>query len=130
MIDGPRGSIPNELNELVELVSSVFRLPMGEAFPTLFCKENADQMRIISADGKVVSHIGIVVRDMILNGCRISVGNIGGVCTHEDYRKRGYAWSIFENAMEKYRSEGVDMFLISGFRTLYRLHGCTFVGKV
>lgn len=131
MIDGPRGLMPDELDKLMEeLVNIVYSPNMRGAFPTLFCRENAEDLRIIKVDGRIVSHIGIVVRDMILNGCRISVGNVGAVCTHEDYRNRGYAWSIMEDAMEKFRAKGVDMFLISGFRNLYRLHGATHVGKV
>jgi GNAT superfamily N-acetyltransferase len=131
MIDGPRGLMPDELDKLMtELISIVYNPSMREGFPTLFCEENAEHMRIIRVDGRIVSHIGIVVRDMILNGCRISVGNVGAVGTHEDYRKRGYAWSIFEDAMDKCRAEGVDMFLVSGFRSLYHLHGCTHVGRV
>jgi len=131
MIDGPRGLMPEELDKLMEdVVNIVYNPRMRGIFPTLFCKENADHLRIIGADGKIVSHIGVVVRDMIINGCRISVGNVGAVGTHEDYRKRGYAWAIFEDAMRKFRAEGVDMFLVSGFRSLYHLHGCTHVGKV
>jgi GNAT superfamily N-acetyltransferase len=131
MIDGPRGLMPDELDKLLEeLVNVVYSPNMRGSFPTLFCEENAEHLRIIKADGKFVSHVGIVVRDIILNGCRISVGNVGAVGTHEDYRKRGYAWSIFEDAMGKFRAEGVDMFLVSGFRSLYHLHGCTHVGRV
>lgn len=123
--------MPDELDKLMEeLINIVYNPHMRGGFPTMFCEENAEHLRIIKADGKFVSHTGIVVRDMILNGCRISVGNVGAVCTHEDYRKRGYAWSIFEDAMDKLRSQGVDMFLISGFRNLYRLHGATHVGRV
>lgn len=130
MIDGPRGIKPDELDEVCELVGRVFNWRMRENFPTLFCKENADNIRIIKADGKIVSHIGIVVRDMIINGCRISVGNVGAVCTDENYRKRGYAWTILEDAIKKLRSDGVDMLLVSGSRNLYIQHGCTHVGKV
>ena len=130
MIDGPRGLMPDELDKLMDDVVSVVYSPrMRGHFPTLFCEENADHLRIIGVDGRIVSHVGVVVRDMVINGCRISVGNVGAVSTHEDYRKRGYAWAIFEDAMSKFRAEGVDMFLISGFRSLYRRHGATHVGK-
>ena len=131
MVDGPRGLKPEELDDLTSgVVSVVFSPRMRGGFPTLFCPENAENLRIIKTEGKIVSHMGFVVRDMIINGCRISVGNVGAVCTLEDYRKRGYAWSIMEDAIEKYRSEGVDMLLVSGYRNLYRMHGCTHVGRV
>lgn len=130
MIDGPRGLRPDELDDLMELIHKVYNPRMRSSFPTLFCEENSENLRVIKADGKFVSHIGLVIRDMIIKGCRISVGNVGSVCTHEEYRKRGYAWAIFEDAMRKFRNEGVDLFLVSGYRSLYHLHGCTHVGKV
>ena len=130
MIDEPRGTNPEEMDKLCELVGEVFGSRMCERFPTLFCEENADNLRIIKTDGRIVSHIGVVVRDMIIKGCRISVGNVGAVCTHEEYRKRGYAWMILEDLIKKLRSDGVDMLLVSGSRSLYIKHGCTHVGKV
>jgi len=130
MIDGPRGTKIEELDETAELVCRVFNWHMRDSFPTLFCKENIDNLRIIKVDGKVVSHFGFVVRDMIINGCRISVGNVGAVCTDEEHRKKGYAWSILDDAIVKYRANGVDMLLVSGGRGLYIQHGCTHAGKV
>jgi len=130
MIDGPRGAKIEELDETAELVCKVFNWHMRDNFPTLFCKENIDNLRIIKVDGKVVSHFGFVIRDMIINGCRISVGNVGAVGTDENHRKKGYAWSILDDAIVKYRVDGVDMLLVSGGRSLYIQHGCTHAGKV
>lgn len=130
MIDGPRGAKPEELDEIGILAGKVFNWQMRENFPTLFCYDNLDNLRIIKTDNKVVSLIGVVVRDMIINGCRISVGNVGSVCTDDKYRNRGYAWMIFEDMMQKLRADGVDMLLVSGYRSLYEKHGCTHVGNV
>jgi len=130
MIEGPRGAKIEELDEVSELVGKVFNWHMRDNFPTLFCNENVDNLRIIKVDGKVVSHFGFVIRDMIINGCRISVGNVGAVGTDESHRKKGYAWSILDDSIVKYRADGVDMLLVSGGRNLYIQHGCTYVGKV
>jgi hypothetical protein len=130
MIDGPRGTKIEELDDVCELVNKVFNWHMRDNFPTLFCKENLDNLRIIKVDEKAVSHFGFVVRDMIINGCKISVGNVGAVCTDENHRKKGYAWSILDDAIVKYRADGVDMLLVSGGRGLYIQHGCTHAGKV
>ncbi len=130
MIDGPRGARPEELDEIGVLAGKVFNWHMRENFPTLFCYDNLDNLRIIKTDNKVVSLIGVVVRDMIINGCRISVGNVGSVCTYDEYRNRGYAWMIFEDMMQKLRSDGVDILLVSGYRSLYEKHGCTHVGNL
>ncbi len=130
MIDGPRGAKPEELDEIGILASKVFNWQMRENFPTLFCYDNLDNLRIIKTDNKVVSLIGVVVRDMVINGCRITVGNVGSVCTYDKYRNRGYAWMIFEDMMQKLRSDGVDMLLVSGYRSLYEKHGCTHIGNL
>lgn len=132
-MDGPRALKAQEMGALLELVNKIFaggRGRMAQAFPTLFCEENLHHSRVIVEDGKPVSHIGLVVRDMILNGCRISVGNVGVVCTDEAYRKRGYAGAILKDAIRTLREEGVDMLLVSGYRSLYDRHGCTYVGTV
>ncbi|MGQ9608196.1 MAG: GNAT family N-acetyltransferase [bacterium] len=130
MIDGPRGAKPEELDEVCALAGKVFSWQMRENFPTLFCYDNLDNLRIIKTDNKIVSLIGVVVRDMIINGCRISVGNVGSVCTYNEYRNKGYAWMIFEDMMQKLLSDGVDMLLVSGYRSLYEKHGCTHVGNL
>lgn len=130
MIDGPRGAKPEELDEIGVLAGKVFNWQMRENFPTLFCEDNLDNLRIIKTDGKVVSLIGVVVRDVIINGCRIAVGNVGSVCTYDKYRNRGFAWMIFEDMMKKLHSDGVDMLLVSGYRSLYEKHGCTHVGNL
>jgi len=132
-MDGPRTLKAQEMGALLELANKIFtsgRGRMAQAFPTLFCEENLHHIRVICEDGKPVSHIGIVVRDMILNGCRISVGNVGVVCTEEAYRKRGYAGAILGDAIHTLREEGVDMLLVSGYRSLYDRHGCTYVGTI
>ena len=72
MIDGPRGLMPDELDKLMEdVINIVYNPRMRGGFPTLFCEENAENLRIIKTDGKIVSHIGVVVRDMIINGYNI-----------------------------------------------------------
>lgn len=132
-MDGPRALRAQEMGALLELVNNIFtsgRGRMAQAFPTLFCEENLHHSRVIVEDGEPVSHIGMVVRDMILNGCRIPVGNVGVVCTDEAYRKRGYAGAILKDAIRTLREEGVDMLLVSGYRSLYDRHGCTYVGTV
>ena len=132
-MEGPRAVRASELDELMALVNGVFRAGGGrmrECFPTLFCEENLDNVRLIKEDGRIVSHIGVCVRDVISQGVRFTVGNVGAVCTHEDYRKRGHAEALLRHFNAKLRGDGVDLLFVSGDRTLYRRHGCARVGKV
>lgn len=132
-MEGPRALRATELDELMELVNGVFRAGGGrmrECFPTLFCEENLDNVRIIKEEGRIVSHLGVCVRDVISEGVRFTVGNVGAVCTHEEYRKRGYAEALLRDSNAKLRAGGLDMLFVSGDRSLYRRHGCARVGKV
>ena len=45
---------------------------------------------IHDANGEVVSHVGILVRDGMLNGAAVRIGGIGGVKTHPEARGRGH----------------------------------------
>ena len=42
-------------------------------------------------DGQLVSHVGVVTRNVKLEGRAVHIGGIGGVMTHPDARGRGYA---------------------------------------
>jgi len=124
-IEGPRGAEVDELSEVLDLVNLVFRTSRGmkptmqEEFPLLFNEKNVENLRIIKVDGKIVSHVGIFECDAIIHGCRLKVGMIGAVCTHPDYRGRGFATRLVEDAMSKMRRDGVNIVMISGIRRLY-----------
>ncbi|HIE52027.1 MAG TPA: GNAT family N-acetyltransferase [Armatimonadetes bacterium] len=131
--DEPRALRAEEMDELLALVNRIFRAGEGrmqECFPTLFCPENRRHLRVLQVEGKIVSHIGAVARDLVIHGCRVGVGCVGAVCTHEDYRQRGYATTLLEDVIATLRAEGVDVLFISGRRGLYRRHGAASVGRV
>lgn len=52
---------------------------------------------IATDDGTLACHIGIYFRTVTWNGQKVHIGGIGGVATHPDCRRRGYA-SIALNA--------------------------------
>ncbi|MGO0862352.1 GNAT family N-acetyltransferase, partial [Clostridioides difficile] len=58
---------------------------------------------------------------------KLKVAAIGGVCTHPDYEKRGYSSKILDKAEEKMFSDGVDVLIISGTRSLYSRRNCSVV---
>jgi predicted acetyltransferase len=45
-------------------------------------------------DGSIVSQIGILKREVDVGGQKLSVGGVGGVATHPDHRRRGYAGQL------------------------------------
>jgi len=134
-MQGPRGTKPEEFDEVTELVNLVFhggRLDpptMKDNFPMLFSDWNLNNLRIIVEDGKVVSHIGVSQREISVYGCRTRVGSIGSVCTHPDYRGRGFATMLLEDTIKRLDADGATVMVISGGRGLYQRAGCRGVGK-
>ncbi len=129
MMDGPRSLHSDEWEQLNTVVETVFRPGMFEQYPQLFNAANRANLRVIAADGKVVSHVGMIERPASLLGCAIQVCCIGGVATLPDYRERGYASAAFADAVAKAQADGVDLMLISGGRGLYLRAGSRRVGQ-
>ena len=129
MADGPRALRADEWDQLDRLESAVFRPEMFRDYPQLFDEANRDNLRVVSEDGKVVSHVGMTERAASLAGCRIDVCCIGAVATYQEYRGRGFASAAFQDCCAKAAADGVDVMLISGGRGLYTRVGCRQVGQ-
>jgi predicted N-acetyltransferase YhbS len=131
-IEGPRGLKPEELESAVELADRVFRpgedSSMRDEYPLLFREQNLDGLRVFAEDGRVVSLVGTLRRDVVLSGVRAGATCVGSVCTHPDYRGQGLATRLLDDARRKTIADGACLFLISGGRSLYRRLGYVGVG--
>lgn len=132
MMNGPRACNPSELGQLVRLANQVFRPNGGDMeseYPLVFGKENLSNCRVIAEDGQIVSHVGVSIRDASILGCALRVASIGAVCTHPDYRGKGHASLLMEDARTLALGEGAVLMLISGGRGLYHRLGYVNVGE-
>lgn len=134
--EGPRAARLDELQDVIQIVNSIF-LPrerfifsMSEVFPHVFTEDNLDNIRVIVRDGKPVSHLCIWEGELHIYGVWLKVGLIGCVCTHPEYRRRGYGSLLVKDALIKMKKDGVDLVMVSGFRSLYRRFGCIEAGRV
>lgn len=124
-MDGPRAVRAEEYDSLVELVDTVFmtsrgRAPaMAELYPLLYHPRHAEHMRVMVDGGRVVTHIGVRVWDIVVHGCRVRMGSIGGVATDEAYRGRGLATAVLNDVFAHLRDAGACVAYISGARGLY-----------
>ncbi|RLI27534.1 hypothetical protein DRO58_04165, partial [Candidatus Bathyarchaeota archaeon] len=135
VIEGPRAAKVEELPQIVKLTSWIFGFErvgarMDEAFPHFLNESNIENLRVIVSDGKVVSHVGFWEGWLNIYGCWVKAGLVGAVCTHPDYRNRGYASALVRDAFRKMREDGVDLVMVSGKRTLYSRAGCVEAGRV
>lgn len=48
-------------------------------------------IRVRNDDGRLVSYVGMLTREATVEGAPVLIGGIGGVKTHPDARRRGYA---------------------------------------
>jgi predicted N-acetyltransferase YhbS len=131
-MEGPRGLYEEELPSLGRLVDTVF-MPdqpgrMLKIFPSLFNKDNLENLLVFTDRGAVISHVGMTQRYASLAGCTVKVACIGAVATYEGYRGNGLATQLMEKAVQKSQADGVDFMLISGDRGLYRRLGAADVG--
>ena len=129
---GPRACAPSELPQLARLADAVFRSKGGSMqaeYPLVFGEENLNFCRVIEEDGRIVSHVGVSIRDASLLGCSLRVASIGAVCTDAAYRGRGYASLLMEDARTLALGEGASLMLISGGRGLYHRLGYVNVGS-
>ncbi|KUK14326.1 MAG: hypothetical protein PWQ34_62 [Caldanaerobacter sp.] len=128
-MEGPRACKKEEFKDAINLINQVFRTSQGhnptmeEEFPLLLSEENLENMRVIVEDGKVVSIVNFYITTILIEGIPIKAASIGAVCTHEDYRGKGYSSLLLDDAEKEMRKKGVDVILVSGDRSLYLRKG-------
>ncbi|MGH3650066.1 MAG: GNAT family N-acetyltransferase [Acidimicrobiia bacterium] len=62
--------------------------------------------------GDLVSYTGVVAREGLVDGTPVRTGGVGGVATHPDHRRRGYAAVGIAHALEFLRDRGADFAIL------------------
>jgi predicted N-acetyltransferase YhbS len=82
------------------------------------------QTRIVEIDGRIVSHVRIFHRQMLVRGVALPVGGVGSVATHPDYRRHGFATALLQDAIERMEGAGYALsFLWTGLAPFYERLG-------
>ena len=84
-----------------------------------------EQTRVVIVDGRIVARLRIWDRDMRIGSCSVRMGGIGGVGTHPDHRRAGYASAMMREAIEYMHSAGYGISVLFSRRAqpLYRSLG-------
>jgi len=130
--EGPRGTRPEEFEALVKLLNSVFRpqtQSMTREHGYMYGLDNAEYLRIMLADGVPVSHFGTKLWCLSVLGVPLRMASVGGVCTHPDFRGKGLATVLLQDAEKLFRAVGADLVLISGGRGIYVTNGYGKAGR-
>ncbi len=93
-MDGPRACTMEEFEETMALLNGIFRPGSDQKlqtdYPLIFRPSKFEYMRIVKEDGKVVAHVPVAPREVIVNEDRFTVGIISPTGTHPNYRHRGH----------------------------------------
>jgi GNAT superfamily N-acetyltransferase len=103
---------------------------MADGFPHVFSDTLTGQSYAAFEDGKMVTFLGLVPSVIRVGKARLSVYSLGSVCTHSDYRGRGYASKVLEKVLSHVDQAGASLLLVSGTRSLYTKANCHLFGDV
>ena len=107
-----RSVLKSELEETIHLNCLVFRLDGHTRYRQYVeddCSYQLDQSRVVVVDKRVVATLRIWERRMRIGSSIVTMGGIGGVCTHPDYRGLGYATKLMKNAVEYMQNANYDI---------------------
>lgn len=74
-------------------------------------------------EGKAIAHVGVLELPLWIAGTPVTVGGIHGVCTHPNYRQRGYYRQCMTAALEYCRDRYQTLILTTGQPELYEPFG-------
>lgn len=109
-MDGPRACLPSDDVEIVDLINKLFREGTGQDvrtdYPLLYDPDRLAYRRVIKMDGKVVAHVPVLPREVIVDEDAFTVGLISATLTHPDYRQRGLATLCLRDCVRIMEEEG------------------------
>ncbi|MGQ9461455.1 MAG: GNAT family N-acetyltransferase [Candidatus Fervidibacter sp.] len=119
-----RNPKPEELTTIWEVLCGAFGEEPRERFRRQIWEDSTfeiDQIRIAEVDGKIVSHIWVAERPVFYRGQTvIPMGGIGGVGTLPEYRGRGLATLLLEDAIAYMERKGQPIsMLFTGINSFY-----------
>ena len=107
-----RGARESELEQVVELCCISFN-PDGHERYWQYIRGDSSyrlpQTRVVVVNDRVVSTLRVWERRMRVGASLVTMGGIGGVCTHPDYRGVGYASALMRDTIGYLRATGCDL---------------------
>ncbi|MDA3779237.1 MAG: GNAT family N-acetyltransferase [Bacteroidales bacterium] len=117
----------SDYDEAIDLSNMIFSMNAGpHDFPSMIpsvykdTEEHMNSFYAIKDKGKIRSMLGIFPSNMIVNGTKLKLAQIGGVCTHPYSKEKGMMTSLMTFAVEKMKKDSVDIALLGGQRDRYK----------
>ena len=107
-----RAARESELEQVVELNCIAFN-PEGHERYWQYVQGDSSyrpsQTRVVVVNDKVVSTLRVWERRIRVGASLVTMGGIGGVCTHPNYRGVGYASALMRDTIDYLRTMGCDL---------------------
>jgi GNAT superfamily N-acetyltransferase len=102
-------SLSKEQKEEIDAVDHLaFTMDGEEEADTIEWAMSSSWFVLGRLDDRLVSLIGVLNRTIDVSGQRLVIGGIGGVATHPDFQRRGFAAKLLQAAAEEMRRRGSD----------------------
>lgn len=85
--------------------------------------QDLEGIRVAVDDGKIVSTVRVFVRQMYLHGELVPAGGIGEVSTLPQYRRRGLATRLLQDAIRFMEARGIVISALQGSQRIYSVEG-------
>lgn len=128
-----RAATPDDMSEIGELVARCFAKNRARTYERIlhFWLANLpsrpgfapEMLRIGLVDDLIVSHAMVRQYSMRYGQAILKVAGVGAVCTHEDYRKRGYASVVMRDLLTFIAELGAHVSLLHGIPGFYENYG-------
>ncbi|MCW4026485.1 MAG: GNAT family N-acetyltransferase [Candidatus Bathyarchaeota archaeon] len=80
-------------------------------------------LRIAKADGKIVSMMMLIRRQLRIGKAIVNGAIVAPVATHSDYERKGYCSAVMRNAIQYMTGQGFDITILWGIPWLYPHYG-------
>ena len=107
-----RAARESELEQVVELNCQAFNPNQHERYWQYVRGDSSyrlSQTRVVVVNDRVVSTLRVWERRIRIGASLVTMGGIGGVCTHEKYRGVGYASALMRQTIDYLKKAGCDL---------------------
>ncbi|MCZ6680051.1 MAG: GNAT family N-acetyltransferase [Candidatus Poribacteria bacterium] len=110
-----RAAKTSEFDEITDLLCTAFVEKCRPRYASQFYQDSSFQLhqsRVCVVDGKIVSHVRVSDRSIYMGQSVVKLGGVGMVATLPEYRRRGYASALMQDAVAYMESQGYDLSLL------------------
>ena len=104
-----------ELQETIDLQCQIFRPDGQERYFRYIHGDSSyrlDQTRVVLVDGRIIATLRVWDREMRIGSTPLRMAGVGGVGTHPDHRRKGYAAAMMRDVAEWFVASGYHMGLL------------------